>query len=161
RIWNSRTGKVIQQFKAHDKAVCSVVFHPDGRHLASTSADGLVKVWDLTTQRELFHGPCDALRKFGAAYTVAFRPPDGRYLAAASEGVIRVWDWESSHLLHALPGCKAHSTPVGFSPDGRRLATGDAFGPGQNIWDMETGQLLQTLPAHEHPITTVAFSADG
>jgi WD40 repeat protein len=43
KIWNSRTGKVIQEFAAHDKAAYSVVFHPDGRHLASTGADRLVR----------------------------------------------------------------------------------------------------------------------
>src|SRR5205809_1790237 len=76
RIWNSRTGKVIQEFPAaHDKAACSVAFHPEGRHLASSGADGWVKVWDLATRREVFRGRCDALRKFSAAYTVAFRPP--------------------------------------------------------------------------------------
>jgi WD40 repeat protein/serine/threonine protein kinase len=161
RIWSSRTGKLLQEFQAHDKAACGVAFHPAGRHLASTGADGLVKVWDLATGREVFRGPCDAIRTFGAAYTVAFRPPDGRHLAAGSKGTVRVWDWESAQLLHSLPGHEHHSIPVGFSPDGRRLATGGAFGTGQNLWDAETGRLLCTLPAHHHPVTAVVFSPDG
>ena len=154
RIWNSRTGKVIQEFPAaHDKAACSVAFHPDGRHLASAGADGLVKVWDLATGREVFRGPCDALRKFGAAYTVAFSPPDGRHLAAGSDGAVRVWDWKTDQPLHTFPGHEYHSIPVAFSPDGRCLATGGAWQQGQNLWDAETGRLLRTLPAHHHPVS--------
>jgi WD40 repeat protein/serine/threonine protein kinase len=161
RIWNSRTGERIQEFKAHDKAACGVAFHPDGRHLASTGADGLVKVWELASGREVFRGPCDALRKFGAAYTVAFRPPDGRHLAAGSKPTVTLWDWENRRPLHTFGGHEHHTMPVAFSPDGRRLATGGAFGEGQNIWDAESGRQLLSLPASQHPVTAAPFSPDG
>ncbi len=163
KIWNSRTGKVIRQFPAHDKGACSVAFHPDGLHLASAGADGLVKVWDLATERVVFRGPCDALRKFGAAYTVAFRPPDGRQLAAGSEGAVIIWDWKKNRPQipeQTLPGHKVHSIPVAFSRDGL-LATGGAARQGQTLWDPETGRLLLTLPAHQHPVCALAFSPDG
>ena len=40
KIWNSRTGKVIQTSpRAHRLRVVSVAFHPDGEHLASAGAD--------------------------------------------------------------------------------------------------------------------------
>src|SRR5262249_61047666 len=85
KIWDSRTGKLLLEIPgAHDKPACSVVFHPDGRHLASAGADRLGKVWDLETGREGFQGPCDAIRKFGAADTGALRPPAGRPLAPGS-----------------------------------------------------------------------------
>jgi len=161
RIWNSRTGERVQEFQAHDKAVSGVAFHPDGQHLASTGADGLVKVWKLATEREVFRGPCDAFRSFGAAYTVAFCPPDGRYLAAGSKPTVTLWDWESRRPVHTFAGHEHHTMAVAFSPDGRRLATGGAFGMGQNIWDAETGRQLLTLPAQQHPVTAVAFSPDG
>ena len=40
KIWNSRTGKVIQTFAAHTDSVVSVAFHPDGKHLASAARTG-------------------------------------------------------------------------------------------------------------------------
>src|SRR5688500_10905885 len=162
KLWNSRTGHFIRKFAAHDKGASSVAFHPDGLHLASTGADGFVKVWHLPTGREVFRGPCDALRKFGAAYTVAFSRPDGRHLAAGAEGDVRVWDWMNRPQVpeHVLPGHENHSIPVAFSDDGRCLATGGAW-QGQNIWDAQTGRLLRTLPAHQHPVTALAFSPNG
>jgi WD40 repeat protein len=163
KIRNSRTGQVIQVFHAHDKGASSVAFHPEGLHLASAGADGLVKVWDLPSGKELFRGPCDALRKFGAAYTVAFSPTDGRRLAAGSDGVVRVWDWKMNRPEapeHAFGGHENHSIPVAFSDDGRSLATGGAW-QGQSTWDVETGLRLRTLPPHQHPVTALAFSLGG
>jgi eukaryotic-like serine/threonine-protein kinase len=158
-IWNSRTGAVFKRFPAHDNAVVSVAFHPDGRHLASRGADLKLKVWDLTaTGQAVFSEPCDATRKFGAAYTIAFSP-DGRLLAAGTDGVVRVWDWKKRRLLPPLPGHNFHSIPVAFRGDGR-LATG-AFRQGLKLWDPETGLLIRTIQAHRHPVSALAFSPDG
>jgi WD40 repeat protein len=159
KLWNSRTGQVIRVLeKAHTGSVLSVTFHPDGEHLASRGADQQVKVWDLTTGREVFSCPCDAIRKFGSAYTVAFSP-DGRQLAVGTNGVVKIWDWKNRQLHHSLPDHGFHTIAVAFSGDGR-LATG-AFREGVRLWDPETGRLLRTVPAHRHPISSLAFSPDG
>jgi WD40 repeat protein/serine/threonine protein kinase len=161
KIRSSRTGEVLKKFAAHAKGASSVAFHHDGLHLASAGADGLVKVWDLATWAEVFRGPSDALRKNGAAYTVAFSP-NGQYLAAGSEGAVRVWDWKNNRPQdpkHVFSGHKNHSIPVAFSDDGR-LATGGGS-HGQHIWDTETGRRLQTWPAHHYPVSALTFSPGG
>src|SRR5262249_6754720 len=124
KIWKSRTGERIQTIPgAHADSVVSVALHPDGKHLASRGADGKVRVWDLTaTDHAVWTEPCDTVRKFGTAYTIAFSP-DGRLLAAGTEGVVKVWDWKNRQLLHRLPGHNFHAVAVAFSGDGW-LATG-------------------------------------
>jgi WD40 repeat protein/serine/threonine protein kinase len=162
KIRNSRTGRITQEFPAHQAAACSVAFHLEGRYLASTGADRLVKVWDLTaTQQPAFTGQCDAVRKFGAAHTVAFRPPDGRHLAAGCDEEVRVWDWETGQLRYTVSGPQYDSIPVAFSPDGQRLATGGAWQQGLILWNADSGQLVGTLPEPRHPVTALAFSTDG
>jgi WD40 repeat protein/serine/threonine protein kinase len=161
KIWDSKTGDLLQTFRAHTESVAYVSFHPRSNHLATAGADLQVKVWDLTTGQELFRRPCHAIRSLGAAYTVAFRPPDGRLLAAGSEGVVTLWDWENDQPRNPWQGYDLRAVPVAFSPDGRRLATGGAGGQPQRIWSVETGELLRTLPAHTLPVSALAFSPDG
>jgi eukaryotic-like serine/threonine-protein kinase len=160
KVWNSRTGDGVQTFDTHTDSVLSVAYHPDAQHLAYVGADRQVKVWDMTTREEVAIGPCDALRKFGTADTVAFSP-DGRQLAAGSDGAVRVWDWKNRQLLHTFPGHDHHSISVAFSRDGGRLATG-SWRDGPRIWDPTTGgHPLRTFPGHRHPISALAFSPDG
>src|SRR5262249_49364649 len=122
-VWNTRTGKPSQTFRAQMDTVVSVAFHPDGRHLASRGADLKVNVWDLTaTSQAVWTEQCDETRKFGTAYTIAFSP-DGRLVASGTDREVRVWDWKNGQLLQRLYGGGFHSISVTFSKDGR-LASG-------------------------------------
>jgi WD40 repeat protein/serine/threonine protein kinase len=170
KIWNSRTGQVIQTLTAHSGFVCSVAFHPDGKHLASIGADEQVKVWDLATGLAVFTERCGAVHMFGSAYAVALSP-DGRRLAAGSDGAVKVWDWENSQLVRTfaehrqLPTNVAVATNyrfnVAFSPDGRRLASGNWLGS-LKLWDIEAGrESPRSLLEKGQVISALAFSRDG
>src|SRR5262249_23876917 len=111
--------------------VNSVAFSPDGRTLASGSADGSARLWDLATHQQL--GPpldADTL----PISTVAFSP-DGRTLAAGSDNE-RVFLWDlATHQLRSSPLEASAYTSVAFSPDGRTLATGGGDGK-VKLWDL-------------------------
>src|SRR2546427_3907116 len=63
----------------HADLVNTVAFSPDGKRLASGSADGIVKLWDAATGQELLtlKGHTDIV------FSVAFSP-DGKRLASGS-----------------------------------------------------------------------------
>ncbi len=69
-------------------AVCSVAFNLDGKILASGSRDNTIKLWDVTSGKNIatLKGHSDAV------YSVAFSR-DGKTLASASEDkTIGLWD---------------------------------------------------------------------
>ena len=142
----------------HDSAVHGAAFSPDGRRIASSDHNGVVKIWDVQTGREL--------NQFQAhdrpTNSVAFSP-DRLYLATADDRCIKIWDAETGQPIRTLSQPSGPSS-VAFSPDGRRLASGsnDRFGGKEvKIWDVATGQELLTLEGHTGAVRDVAFSPDG
>jgi hypothetical protein len=88
RIWEVATGQPYLVLRGHTLKVMSAKFSPDGRVLATGSADHTAKLWDARTGQELatLRGHTDMVR------TVAFSP-DGRRLATASwDKTVKVWD---------------------------------------------------------------------
>jgi glucose repression regulatory protein TUP1 len=48
RIWDSRTGQLLERFVGHTNSVYSVAFSPDGKSVVSGSLDKSLKVWDIS-----------------------------------------------------------------------------------------------------------------
>ena len=67
----------------HPATVWDVAFSPDGKVVASTAADGLLRVWDATTARELVR-----IKLRHPSRVVTFSP-GGKYVAAAGE--VHLW----------------------------------------------------------------------
>ena len=91
----------------HTAAVGSVAFSPDGKTLASGSADGTARLWDVATHRQITALAGHA----GAAGSVAFSP-DGKALASGSaDQTVRLWD--VSYLVDVVQHlCASAGRPV-------------------------------------------------
>jgi general transcriptional corepressor TUP1 len=47
RIWDARTGELLERLRGHKDSVYSVAFTPDARGLVSGSLDKTLKYWDV------------------------------------------------------------------------------------------------------------------
>jgi WD40 repeat protein len=141
--------------RGHISDVFSIAFSPDGKRLATASADHTAKLWDALNGRELLtlHGHTGDVR--GIAFS-----PDGKRLATASaDHTAKLWDAFSGRELLTLSGHADVVIGVAFSPDGKRLAT--TGGGIAKLWDPISGQELLILRGHLGTVIGVAFSPDG
>jgi WD40 repeat protein len=134
----------------------SVAFSPDGFWIASGSENGLVKVWDVASAREMF----TFMGHTNTAYSLAFSPDRQRLASASWDGTVKVWDLVSEQEPLTLAGHTGAVESVSITRDGTRIASAGGEDKTIRIWDSHTGQLLSTWsgPAGR---ACVAFSPNG
>jgi len=149
--------KLLRTLEGHKGAVFSVAFDPAGRSLASGSADGRIKLWEVSSGNLLrtLEG-----HKNNAVYCVAFYP-EGHTLASGSDDeTVKLWEATSGRLLRTIEGHKQWVLGVAVDPKGHRLASGSVDRTGK-LWDATSGRLLCTLEGHQAAIISVAIDPEG
>jgi WD40 repeat protein/transcriptional regulator with XRE-family HTH domain len=142
-----QASRVELTLKGHTGPLYSAAFSPDGKRIATASADGTARIWDVNTGKELLRvkgSSYGAGSEAGHAWFVAFSP-DGNLLATAGgDGVTRIWDASTGQQLISLEGHYDQVFTVAFSPDGNRLVTSSNDSTAK-VWDVTTGEDLLTV----------------
>ena len=135
-------------------------FNSDGHLLAAGVHNKRLKYFDVTAKQDKELGPTSK------DYPQIRFSRDGRLLAISDSYNVRVWE---TSTLRELPALKVPNSGafqeygeamVGFSEDGKRIATG-GFDTDTIVWETETGKRLSNLNGRTNMAYNVAFSADG
>jgi WD40 repeat protein/tRNA A-37 threonylcarbamoyl transferase component Bud32 len=156
-LWKTDPLRKIGVFKGHTGRVSSAVFSHDGSRIASLSADGTVRLWDVAQRRQTAVYP--GVLWWGAA-SPAFSP-DGKTWAMPDGGVFKLRELGTDQVLARFDTEQKRACHVVFSRDGKLLA-GIGTDGAVNIWDVATRRRLSRITGEfwrfHNPI---AFSPDG
>lgn len=162
RIKPSQASPALLSMVGQYGLVHTCAWSPDGRKVVSGSTEGTLVLWDAVAgvlETEL-------ARLTDATFTRCSFSPDGRRVAAvwrprgsaAGSGRLGLWSVDSGTEIdrRVTPG---GISVCAFSPEGDRLALGDA--EVVELWDPRPGGDSLRLTGHTRPICAVGFSSDG
>jgi WD40 repeat protein len=175
QFWNVQTGKLVTQIGGRSTpppAVKSILWSPDSTHIATTSLEGTVQVWQASDADQLWSS-ADGLTA-GPRQAISWSP-DGSTIAFVSNGTdgqaeLGLWDAHSGQLRFQTPALVGFLTDqlqqdnqVAWSPDGTRISFNVQSGTGSliEVWSVQRGQRLFTCqPVNGQP-TAPTWSPDG
>jgi len=128
-LWNLADGRQLKTFGTRDEGpestwpvVAALAFHPEGKVIALSCYDGIIRLMDIATGKELRN--CEG--HTSVAYGLAFSP-DGKTLATASfDRTARLWEAFSGQTIAEMKGHHGPGTAVAFAKDGRSFYSGSA-----------------------------------
>jgi RNA polymerase sigma factor (sigma-70 family) len=150
-LWDVARGEVLRHFPAHQGWTNSIGFSPDGRTLASTGPETVIRLWEVSTGREASPQPGHRSR----IRTLVISPTDGTVFTGGQDGTVRHWDLASGRELDVIARLAGPADPMAIAPDGRTLLIG-INGTGQFfLWSIAERREIRRFPSFG------AFSPDG
>jgi WD40 repeat protein len=144
--------------KGHTDRVYCATFSPDGKCIASSGGDGVIRVWDAHTGRSTLE---PLQMHIGAVFCVAFSPDSRKIASGGADNTILLWDVVTGEVIGLLLG--GHTRPItciSFSSDGKQITSGSEDMTIQ-IWDVQTGrQVTDPLKGHTDFVAAAVFSGD-
>jgi WD40 repeat protein len=155
-VWNVRTRRRVAVLGPAPKANIGVAFSADDRLVGTAGEDGGIRLYDVRSSRRVA-----TLRHGRSTLQDLDVSSDGRYVAAAGLGErIFVWNVRTRTLARTID--HGHLIfAIRFSPDGKRIATGDDKGS-VDFWDVATGRGVgRELRGQNGAVISVTYTPDG
>lgn len=140
----------------HQGPIYSVSYSPDGKWIASSGQDGLLRLWSVVEEKLT-----RSLQAHQAEIVCVRFSPNGKLMATASaDQSVAIWEVATLQLIKLIkiPGIPIHS--VEFHPDGKMLAAAGEDGV-VRLWNTDDWTECGRLLGHDGTIEGLAISPDG
>jgi WD40 repeat protein len=141
---------------AHEAAIWDLAYAPDGRWLASASADGTVGLHDPITAERLG----TLVGHEGAVYGVDVSPAGNLLATSSRDRTIRLWDPDTRAEVGTLRGHSGTVYAVRFTADGERLVSVSQDGT-VRVWSVAKQTELRTIAAGDGRLFRLACGPNG
>jgi len=152
-IFDAETGTRMAVLHGHKARVSRVDFAPDGKFVATASADRIVRLHDAADGRTIasLRGHEEPVEH------VVWSPAGDRFVTAGADSV-RLWDRLSEGGPVVLRTDVGRIRALRFGADGATLA---AAGTGGEVWDVATATRRNAIPAVPREVRFLAFDPLG
>jgi U3 small nucleolar RNA-associated protein 12 len=166
-VFDIASSTLLDTIKAHDGPVWSLQVHPDGKSLASGSADKSAKFWNFQVVQEEIPGTKRTTPRLKLIHSRTLKvsddilsvrfSPDARLLAVALlDNTVKVFFNDSLKLFLNLYGHKLPVLNMDISWDSKLIVTCSADKT-VRLWGLDFGDCHKSFLAHEDSIMAVAF----
>src|SRR5262249_49699769 len=135
RLWNVADGKEAKNLGAHAMSVYSIAFSPDGKYLASTGVDGMIKVWDVAGLKEFKTIKVPQGVTKDPVTGVIFTPDNASVICIGFDRLVRVFNLATGAETKKMGPTPDDLYGIAFSRDGKLLAT-SGYGGQLSVWDL-------------------------
>lgn len=166
-IFDIASSSLIETVKAHEGPVWTLHVHPDGRSMATGSADKSAKFFNFEVIQEEIPGTKRMTPRFKLAHTRTLKvsddvlslrfSPDSRLVALSLlDNTVKVFFVDSLKLFLNLYGHKLPVLNMDISYDSRLIVTCSAD-KNVRLWGLDFGDCHKAFFAHQDSIMHVAF----
>ncbi|MEA5572496.1 AAA-like domain-containing protein [Calothrix sp. UHCC 0171] len=132
QIWDTITGSVLLNIKAHSSHVSSISFSPNGKIFASGGTDSKVKLWNVNNGK--------LINKINAHQSDIRRvtfSPDGKILASTGDDmIVKLWKVADGSLASELRGHQGRIISLSFTPDSKIIASASSDNT-VKLWNLD------------------------
>jgi serine/threonine protein kinase/WD40 repeat protein len=143
-FWNIGTGEQSKVLEGHDGRVFDLSFNRTGTVLASTAADGVVRLWDFFTYKSLV-GTLDGSQDLAASGSLQFDPDDRGVSLISANGRPISYRLVTGPVRCTMDGHQGMGPlSLDFSRSGSVLATTGRKDP-VRLWDVRSGHQIGAI----------------